>query len=170
MKAACNSGPLIALAKISKIDLLIDLFEVILVPSAVYDEVVTEGLAKGEPDAFLLELMLKKQNFNVVPISQTELLPSLKELPLDHGEKHTIHLAIQEKADLILLDDLKAREAAKTFGLKVKGSLGILVDAFRANLMNADEIKEAFDLLRKRQDIWIAEDLIHKVWDALRRG
>ncbi len=91
MKAACNSGPLIALGKISKIDLLVDLFDVIWLPSIVYDEVVTQGLAKGEPDAFLLEIALKKPNFEVVQISQSELLPALEELPLDRGEKHTIH-------------------------------------------------------------------------------
>ncbi len=44
MKAVTNATPLIALALLGRLDLLRDLFDDVLVPSAVHDEVVRAGL------------------------------------------------------------------------------------------------------------------------------
>ena len=47
----CNSGPLIALGKLNRLDLLAGLFGEVQIPGAVYEEAVTQGLTRGEPDA-----------------------------------------------------------------------------------------------------------------------
>ena len=46
-----NAGPLIALGKLNRLDLLAGLFGEVYVPQAVYEEVIREGLARGAPDA-----------------------------------------------------------------------------------------------------------------------
>ena len=50
----CNSGPLMALGKLNRLTLLADLFSEVMIPAAVYREVVTQGLARGAPDALTI--------------------------------------------------------------------------------------------------------------------
>jgi predicted nucleic acid-binding protein len=40
MPVLCNSGPLMALGKLNRLDLLADLYGEVQIPHAVYDEVV----------------------------------------------------------------------------------------------------------------------------------
>jgi predicted nucleic acid-binding protein len=55
VSAACNSGPLIYLAKLGLLRLLTELHDPVLIPSVVYDEVVTEGVLRGYPDAVVVQ-------------------------------------------------------------------------------------------------------------------
>ena len=55
MKIVTNASPLIFLAKIDKLELLIELFEEVIIPVQVFAEVVTKGKEKGMDDAFLIE-------------------------------------------------------------------------------------------------------------------
>ena len=43
----CDAGPLMALGKLNRLDLLADLYEEVQVTRAVYEEVVVQGLARG---------------------------------------------------------------------------------------------------------------------------
>lgn len=55
---------------------------------------------------------------------------------LDLGEREAISLAKEMRADLILLDDKVARRTALRESMKVKGTLGILAAAAKANLLD----------------------------------
>ncbi|HIH96974.1 MAG TPA: hypothetical protein HA348_05815 [Thermoplasmata archaeon] len=55
MKIVTNASPLIFLAKIDKLELLIELFEEVIIPVQVFAEVVIKGKEKGMDDAFLIE-------------------------------------------------------------------------------------------------------------------
>ena len=55
MKNVANTSPLIFLAKTHKLELLIELFEEVIIPMQVFAEVVTKGKEKGMDDAFLIE-------------------------------------------------------------------------------------------------------------------
>ena len=61
-------------------------------------------------------------------------------ISLDLGEKEAIYLGTKEPDSLVLLDDLKAREEAKRLGLTVKGTLGVLIQAYRENLISFSEV------------------------------
>ncbi|CAG0932094.1 hypothetical protein TFLX_02454 [Thermoflexales bacterium] len=52
MKAVSNAGPLIALGKLGLMSLLHTLYDSVVIPTAVYDEVVTRALEQGQPDAY----------------------------------------------------------------------------------------------------------------------
>ena len=84
-------------------------------------------------------------------------------LPLDAGEKEAIYLSTQESDSLILLDDLKAREEAKRLGLTVKGTLGLLVQAYREDLISSAEVKVFMETIITYDDIWISADLCREV-------
>jgi predicted nucleic acid-binding protein len=72
-----------------------------------------------------------------------------------------------EAADLVLLDDLLAREEAQRLGLEVKGTLGIIVHAYHRGLMTSQEIEIIFQAILEREDIWISESLVRRVRDAV---
>jgi len=164
-----NSGPLIALAKLGQVHVLHSLYGPVLTPPPVYEEVVVSGLAQGANDAASVQMAIERQHLRIVEINEQDLSPLVAGQSLDRGEKHAIQLAIEENAEQVLLDDLLAREAAKKLGLKVKGTLGVFVDAARKGVLSSSEIDIIFDALLKRGDIWIAENLIYRVWDQLKR-
>jgi predicted nucleic acid-binding protein len=66
-----------------------------------------------------------------------------KQLNLDKGESEAIVLANNINADLIVIDERKARKIAKDIGLNVTGTLGILVEAKQKELIK--ELKPLLD-------------------------
>ena len=168
MKAAANAGPLIALGKLGLLQLLHRLYDTVLVPTAVYAEAVTRGIELGQSDAHAIQLAIARHELLVVDASETGPPDGDWATALDAGERSAIHLARQEDADWVLLDDQLARENAQRLGLKVKGTLGIIVEAYRRGLMTSEEVEVVFRAILDRDDIWISDALVHRVWDAWR--
>lgn len=137
-------------------------------PTAVYAETVMQGQKRGHANAFLIRAAIEKGYLTVADVHDVEIPLSIVTLPLDAGEKQAIFLALREKADLILLDDLKAREEAQTRGLPVKGTLGVLVEAYRKNFLDLSELETLFEVIAVRRDIWIAEALCFRVLSELK--
>lgn len=66
---------------------------------------------------------------------------------LDEGEEKAIMLAIEQKVDLLLMDDLAGRRAAAMHGLNVMGTLGFLkIMRHKRRIKN---LKEVLDALQK---------------------
>jgi predicted nucleic acid-binding protein len=122
---------LIALAIIGKLNLLEKLYEEIVVPFAVYKE-VTE---KEKPFSKELRLFLSNRTKQIANRLAVEVLIS----DIGIGESESIVLALEEKPDLVLIDDLKARKFAKMYGLEIIGTMGILLKAKKKGLIT--EIK-----------------------------
>src|SRR5699024_954152 len=68
-----------------------------------------------------------------------------RQLRLDLGESEAITLADTMNADLIIIDERKSRSIAKDVGLRVTGTLGILVEAKRQGFIK--ELKPLLDKL-----------------------
>ncbi len=102
---------------------------------------------------------------DVPPESLSEVIRSW---PLHAGEKHSIQLAVTEAADWVLLDDRLARECAQQLGLSVQGTLGIIVAAYRRQLLSLQEVEVVFQSLLARDDIWLSAELVRQVWERLR--
>lgn len=169
MKAVTNAGPLIALGKLGLVHLLSQLYDPILVPTPAYQEVVTRGLELGQPDAYAVQMAVARRELIVVSVEIAESSTAGIEPPLHLGERAAIQLAKQEEADWVLLDDQLAREQAQELGLHVKGTLGVIVEAFRQRLLTAQEVDLVFQAILDRDDIWISDALVRRVWDAWRQ-
>jgi predicted nucleic acid-binding protein len=104
-----NSSPLIALSRIGRLDLLASFYKRILVPAEVYHEVTVDG--RGLPGA---EEVRKAVWVEVAPRT-SPMDPSLEQAcqGLGAGERGAILLAKSLPADLVLLDESKARCTAK---------------------------------------------------------
>jgi len=76
-----------------------------------------------------------------VPAESFPLPPEL--LGLDTGEMDVILLAREAKADWVSIDEKLARRVAKGLGLKLKGTLGLLLIACRTGLVSREEARAA---------------------------
>jgi predicted nucleic acid-binding protein len=154
-----DTSPLVYLVLIDHIDILPQLFEIILVPDAVYAE-LQNPLA---PAAV--------QNWASAPPSWVEVkqvlnVPDDTALrPLGAGERAAIALALLIHADLVLIDERKGTQAAMNKGLDVTGTLGILQRAARRGLLN---LVDAFDQL-KRTNFRYQQEIMDKLLDQTGR-
>ena len=116
-----DAGPLMALGVLDRLDLLARLFLRTLIPEAVLAECVARpDLA----DARVIRAAVDRGAFEVLAVEP------VAHVPLGLGERSAIALA-QEHGALLLVDDRAARRHAETVGLRVVGTLGLLVQAKR---------------------------------------
>ena len=90
---------------------------------------------KEKPFSKELRRFLSNRSEQIVNRLAVEVLIS----DIEIGESETIILALEEKPDLVLIDDLKARKFAKMYGLEIIGTMGILLEAKKNGLVT--EIK-----------------------------
>ena len=116
-----NATPIISLSILGKLDLLEKLYGDVLIPTAVEAELVAGGTRAGaaavQAAAFLSTVSLQDSR-------HADLLNDL-----DRGEAETIALALERKADLVIIDERLGRRHAQRLGLSVTGVLGILLRA-----------------------------------------
>jgi predicted nucleic acid-binding protein len=164
-----DAGPLSALGEIGAVSLLRLVFPDVLIPSAVHDEVVSSRGSGAFPDAVSIDLAVGRGELSVVPVLDSELSSDLAALPLGRGEKQAIYLALREHTDLVLIDDAEARSAATACGLRVKGTLGIMVEAVRSGGLASDDAVRLVQIIQARDDIWIKESVCQAVLAGIRR-
>ena len=164
----CDSGPLIALAKLNRLHLMLDLWSVVQLADAVYDEAVVAGQAYGASDALTIRLFWQQHRLPVVPVAPPVLAAYRPACTLDRGEQTTLALALTLSDPLVLLDDEDARTEARRLGLPVRGTLGILVAAYRQHLLTFPEIELLVNEIAARPDIWISATLCAQVLHSLR--
>ena len=150
-KAICNTGPLVALSMIDRIDILRHLFELVAIPEAVHKEIL-EG---GPINAGLLNYR-KAEWIKVVTLSKP--VDPLLRTSLDYGEAAVIGLAGDLSVNLVLVDERKARKIARTiYGLHVIGSARVLVEAKRRGLLN--NVGAALQAMRDG-GYWIGDSIV----------
>jgi len=157
-----NSSPLINLAIIGRLSLLQVLYGKVLVPQAVWREVVED--AQGKRGAEDVERARTEGWIEVVTVRDSPLLPLLRR-DLDDGEAEAIAWAIQEAADVILLDESDARDIAAFYALRKTGVVGILM---RAKLQgHIASLREELEKLRTSAGFWIANELCQQALVAV---
>ncbi len=141
IRVVVNSTPLIALSITGRLSLLKALFDEVIVPASVYEEVVFQG--RGRPGAEEVGeaawIVVKE------PKERPVLPPAL--LGLGQGEMDVILLAQEVNADWVLIDEKLGRKTAATLGLQVKGTLGVLLAAYHARLLSREEAEETIETL-----------------------
>lgn len=119
----CNTGPIIALvAGTGSLEILRDLYERVIVPYEVGREILAkEGNLLGAAEFIQASWLDKRtETVNASPF----LINSL-----DPGERAVVQVAVDEKIDTVCIDEAVGRRIARLHGLKVTGSLGVLIRA-----------------------------------------
>ena len=155
MKIVSNASPLIFLAKIGRLNLLNN-YEIIM-PKQVYEE-INKG-AETKEDAQKIKTFVEK---SIIKVEEINIINEIDQHSLGKGEKAAISLAISKKIDIILFDERKARRIAKFYKLKPKGTIGMLIDAWKNKKITKEELKESIKKLIK-EGYRISEELIIKL-------
>ena len=71
---------------------------------------------------------------------------------------------------LVLLDDETARAEARRLNLRVRGTLGVLAQAYHAGILAFPEVELLLQEIAARPDIWIGAKLCEQVLRALRES
>ena len=137
MIVVSDTTPLISLLKIDRIDLLEKLFGQVLIPQAVFEELTADERFKLEADQ-----ISSKQFIIVKAVQNSESASILKRATgLDQGESEAIVLTDELNADVLLMDEAKGRAVSSQMGLKIMGTIGILMAAYEEKELTADEVK-----------------------------
>lgn len=138
MIVVSDTTPLISLLKINRLDLLKKLFGDVLIPQAVFDELTNDERFRLEAD------QIREKKFIVVkPVNNPESTNILKRATgLDQGESEAIVLTDELKADLLLMDEAKGRNISAQMGLRIMGTIGILMAAYEEDELSSDEVRE----------------------------
>ena len=156
----CDAGPLIHLDEVGCVKLLAD-FPQVLVPLAVWDEVV-----KHRPNALTQETV-RYQKVTLGNALSAELDALTRLLGLHRGEQQALQVAQTHPGCLMLTDDTAARLAARSLGLAVHGTLGVLLRAIRRQQKSKEEIVKVLRSLPNTSTLYIRtallEDIIREV-------
>lgn len=138
MIVVSDTSPLCYLVLIGKVEVLSAMYRCVVIPNAVHDE-----LSSDKAPLAVKEWISKPPEWLVTRTVSFELEQAMQNI--DRGEQEAIMLATTLSADLILMDDLAGRRAARRKGHTVIGLLGILKMASDGGLLN---LRDSVDSLR----------------------
>jgi predicted nucleic acid-binding protein len=128
MIVVSNTSPIFYLSTIGHLDLLRQLYDEIVIPTTVYNEITHIGNTDASARTVPTLSWIKTQS------ATDQALVNTLRAELDPGEAEAIPLAVELNADRLLMDERLGRAAAMRAGLQVTGVLGILIAAKRNNL------------------------------------
>jgi predicted nucleic acid-binding protein len=155
MSIVSNASPLINLARIGKLSVLQELYGELIIPGAVWQEIVVEGSGQPGADEVKAADWIKQR-----AVTNRQLTQALKQ-ELDAGEAEAIALALEIGADLLLMDEHLGREVARHLGLRYTGLIGVLIEAKRKGFITS--VKPCLDQLRDIAGFRLSEVLYVRV-------
>ena len=160
MRMVCNASPLILLAQIDHLLLLNQLFDSVMVPEAVWNEVKLHG--SDSPVSVALTQARDEGVFEIFHVANRLAVNAMLGR-LHLGEIEAIIGSHEINSDGVILDDLFARKKAKQMGLSVVGTVGLLIMAYRHGILT--DIKGVCDSLRAAK-FRISDELMKEILKA----
>ncbi|MGA9771214.1 MAG: DUF3368 domain-containing protein [Blastocatellia bacterium] len=127
MIVVSDTTPINYLILIDQINLLKNLYEHVIIPEAVIEE-----MQRSQTPEKVRQWVSSQPDW--IEVRQTNISDTT--LNLGAGERAAILLAKELGADLILMDDRKGRQAALDRGLVVLGTLAVLVTAAKREMID----------------------------------
>jgi predicted nucleic acid-binding protein len=152
-----DTSPLSGLAIVGQLSLLQVLYGQIVIPEAVASE-----LRRGGQDDPRIAQALTLSWIETKPSTNHRLIGELQTVyKLDKGEAEAISLALDLKADALLIDERLGRREASRLGLSITGMLGVLLVAKKQKLISA--IQPIVDALISEAGFRISDQLYREV-------
>lgn len=143
-----DASPLIALEDIGELHLLQKLYQRVLIT-----EIVREEIQAELPSWIEVSTAYDKKQFQIL------------KLELDPGEASAIALALEHPHVRVIIDESKGRSVAKRLGLKVMGTIGLIIKAKDQGLIESG--KNILDKL-EAHGFWLSERLRNQVLERLK--
>ena len=140
-----DTTTIISLLKAEQLEVLEALLGEVFIPEAVYEELTGNQKFQLEAEK------VKKCPF--IKVKQVEDIKSVnifqRVIGLDAGESESIVMAEEKQADLLLIDEKKARHVAKQMGLAITGTIGVLIQAYDEGLLSESAIETCLAVMKK---------------------
>lgn len=143
-EVAADSTVLIFLGKLRRLNALRENYERIVVPPAVYEEVVEDGRAIGAKDAPLVERAVDDGWIDVVDV---DLDPAIESFGLHAGETAVLSLSLACEHDEVLADEESVREVARLHDVVPRGTIWFLFAEVRRGDLSFDGFIEELEAL-----------------------
>jgi predicted nucleic acid-binding protein len=134
-----DTSPLNYLILIGQINILPTLYGRVIIPQSVYEELG----APETPEA------VREWRANLpgwIEVSSEQPTSDIGSSHLHAGERDAISLALRIQADTLIIDERRGREEAEKLGIRVIGTLGVIVAAHETGLL---ALAETIDRLRQ---------------------
>ena len=161
-EAVSDTGPLIHLSQIGRLDSL-RIVDRLLIPPEVEDE-FKKG---GSPRKLDVLDVIDVRRIKGKQANSTGALA--RKYGLDLGEAEAIVLAKRENVSLFFTDDLDARRTARMRGLEPHGSIGILLRAYRDEILSEEKTVASVRDLHSDSSLYLTSDLMERAVKAVRR-
>jgi len=156
-----NSSPLIHLTRIGKIEYLIKQVKEIIIPVAVYHEVVTRGKEMNFLESFIIENYINQKK---ISISKVEEFDKSRYPPLGKGELEALELA-RQRNEILLLDDKKASNVAQILKIDHQTTIATVFELLLTNQI--DKLDYRANIKKLAENSWISADVLQ---EYLERG
>jgi uncharacterized protein len=153
-----DASVLICLGALRQLQLLRDFYHDVLVPDAVWREVTVA--AASRPGAHETIQASQQEWLKVRTPGNRALVASLQ-TTLDAGEAEAIALASELRASLLLIDESDGRAQARSLGVPVTGTLGVLLRAKQTGAVPA--LKPLLDTLIAQHSFRLSRPLYERV-------
>ena len=154
MIVVSNTSPISNLAAIGQLGLLQQLYGNVIIPTAVYQELLNSGAT--DPATLAVQSLDWIQPQSVTNLALLQTLQN----NLDIGEAEAITLALELNAERLIMDERRGRNEAIRAGLQVTGLLGVLLAAKQQRLIPL--VQPVLDDLIA-QGFWVREELYVEV-------
>ena len=151
-KIISNTTPILSLLKINKLELLKELYGKVTIPNAVFQEIENGNKKQYYQDLTLLHWI------EIEEIKNPESMAYFTDL--DSGEAEVLILAKEQKADLVIMDEIMGRRFAKQLDFNLTGTIGILLKAKENRLITS--ISELLTELTKK-GTWLNPKLVSRI-------
>ena len=144
MIVVSDTTPLISLLKTGRLDTLEKLFGEVRIPDAVFEELTSNPRYSDEAAA-----IRSYPYIDIISVNDTDAVDQVsREDGLVLGESEAIVLTQEISADLLLMDEARGRDVARSLGLRITGTVGILLLSYERGILNKGEIMDCVERLR----------------------
>ena len=144
MKVICNTSPIIGLLSIKRLSLLWELFEEVIIPQAVYEELCVENKNYKE-EIQEIKTSVVQGKISVYQVKNSQMVKAMYG-KLHYGELEVIVGAKELDISLAIIDEITARKMAAEFLVDTIGIMGMLLMAKKRGFIK--EIRPDIELLR----------------------
>jgi uncharacterized protein len=144
----CDASTLILVAKSELLDLFL---ASVGVPVAIPGEVARECCGSSKTlDAVMIQKALDESHMKTIVVKNYRLVAKLEsDFSLGKGEAEAIALAVNEKAQLLGIDDKNGINACKVLGLACTTAVGILIRSREKGLLEPPDALEKLGRLAR---------------------
>jgi uncharacterized protein len=146
--AVIDADVLIHLAKLNQLNLLKTQFSKILITDIIYNETVIQGLSAKKKDAIIIKNFIKTNFISIKEISTEKIILFMKKYNIHKGESSIIALAEKMRLDYCITNEIKVRNAIKSEGFKVTGTLGIILKAYNLDQINKSKCLKILNIIK----------------------